>query len=109
MFVWGKIARKSFQCDQVLKVFPIFIPRHPRKARQCQGHRGIGRRLTHRRLLLGARSPVAAQFDLKVQGHRGRSAAPPVAARVPQRVAARRCTKTVSDRMGFVRVGYGYK
>jgi len=48
------------------------------------------------RVLLGARPPVAAQFHVQVQGDRRRGTEASPAARVPQRVAARRRSTSVS-------------
>jgi len=49
-------------------------------------------------VLLGARSSVAAQLDVQVQGHRRRGAAASRAARVSQRLAARRSSAPVCIR-----------
>lgn len=61
-----------------------------------EGHRDLGRVGAVGRLLLGARPPVAAQLHVQVQGDGGGGATPPLAARVPQRVAARRSAQEVS-------------
>ena len=69
-----------------------------RYSRSAQGRRRVwvGHR-SIRRVLHGARSTVAAQLHVQVQGDRRRGPATPVAARMSQRVASRRSAPSVSE------------
>lgn len=59
------------------------------EVRRREGYSAFGHDCPHGRLLLGPGPPVAAQLNVKVQSDRGRSSAPIVAARVPERLAPR--------------------